>query len=337
MSDPLDPELDQLFQLPPARMVEARTALAERLRKAGDRPASARIKAIKRPTPAAWALNQVHFGQPSLLARALEHAVQVRALHARDGVDARELRAAVDAQRGTLNELVELALKYCEVAGLPHGSTQQRKILATVQGWLSGAGDEPPGRMIHDIEAAGFGAVATVGAAPPRQPVPRPALPALPGPTPTNAAATKAAPAQSVPAKATSPQSAPTKAAPARLALGKSAPAVSARTKVVPPPAKPDARALARARAELEQRKQSAQRARELVRQRGAAQREAERELSRARASVQEAEQTLAERRTRLSQREADLARLQAALDEAQQEERRAEAALVGTGGERAS
>jgi len=170
----LDAELDALFQLPPAEMVEARNALVERLRKAGDKASAQQVRALKRPAPAAWALNQVHFHQPTLLDDAQAQAARVRALHAQERVDPEELWVLVGAQRAATYAVVEAALAHCASAGLPTAQVQQRKILATVQGWLSGAGQEPPGRMTSELEAAGFDAVAEVGSRAERAPVARP-------------------------------------------------------------------------------------------------------------------------------------------------------------------
>ena len=70
MTEPLDSDLDEIFQAPADEFVTVRNALADRLRKAGDKASAAAVKALKRPTPAAWMLNQVGFRQPALLAQA---------------------------------------------------------------------------------------------------------------------------------------------------------------------------------------------------------------------------------------------------------------------------
>ena len=171
----LEAELDALFALHPEAMVEARNALALRLRKAGDKHNAERIKALKRPTPSAWALNQVHWHEPQQLTSALETAERVRALHAQANVDRDALRNAAAAQRKALHTLVESALARLKTAGLPHGPAQHKKLSSTVQGWLAGVGDEPPGRMTHDLEPPGFagvGSVGTVGPRPSESPAP---------------------------------------------------------------------------------------------------------------------------------------------------------------------
>lgn len=51
--------VDELFALAPEGFTAARDALARRLRSEGDREAATAVKALRRPTAAAWALNQV--------------------------------------------------------------------------------------------------------------------------------------------------------------------------------------------------------------------------------------------------------------------------------------
>jgi hypothetical protein len=170
VADPLSEELDALFQAAPNAMVAARNALADQLRKAGDKTGAARVKAIKRPAPAAWALNQVHFHAPALLAQAEAATAEVRALHARDAVDPRALMAAHEAQRAASKAVVEAALEHCTRAGVPSSAAHQRRLLSTLQAWLTGAADTPPGRMTEEREPGGFDAIASVGSPAPRPP-----------------------------------------------------------------------------------------------------------------------------------------------------------------------
>jgi hypothetical protein len=293
VTDALDPELDQLFQLAPADVVPARNALADRLRKAGDRASAARVMTVKRPTPGAWAINQVYFREPELLERARNRAATLQELHAADGVDGRQLSAAVDAQRGATQAVVDAAVRYCEAAGLAGGPPHQRKIFTSVQGWLSGTADEPPGRMTHDLEASGFDAIGSVGLVLPH--VPR---------------SLAAAGAASRP--------------PAPAAAGRSP--EPARSK----PPEPDPRALAQATEQLAQREREARTAVERARQRDADRKQTELELERARLSVKDAERALVHLRAAVGQRESEHARAQAAASEALEAQARAERAVAG-------
>jgi hypothetical protein len=162
MTSSMETELDGLFRLPPAEMVAARNALADRLKKSGDKAAAATIKALKRPTPAAWALNQVHFEQAALLDRARGETARLRELH-QLGSDPQQLSAAIAAQRNAMYAVIDAAARRCQTAGLPADGAQQRKLYTTLQAWLAGQGDEAPGRMTHDIEASGFDAITALG------------------------------------------------------------------------------------------------------------------------------------------------------------------------------
>lgn len=169
----LEAELDQLFQLHPSELVPARNALADRLRKAGDKVRAARVKQLVKPTVSAWALNRLHAEQPALLERARSAAEGVRALHADPGLDATKLRQAMADQRAAVAAVVQAAERCWATADLPGGLAQQRKLWATVQGWLAGVSEEQPGRMTRDLEAGGFDGVQVVAApAPTRAPVP---------------------------------------------------------------------------------------------------------------------------------------------------------------------
>ncbi|HKP64833.1 MAG TPA: hypothetical protein VJV78_49200 [Polyangiales bacterium] len=161
--DALEAELDRLFQLPPSELVGERNALADRLKKAGDKAAAEQIKVLKRPAPAAWGLNQVQFQKPLLIERARRAAITLREAHARDQADPQQLSAVLSAQRDATHAVVEAALRFCTQAGLADGAPAQRKIFATFQSWLSGAGEERPGRMQRELEPSGFDALPLVG------------------------------------------------------------------------------------------------------------------------------------------------------------------------------
>lgn len=50
---------DELFDLPPDEFITARDALAKRLKAEGDKDGASTVKGLRRPTVAAWAVNQV--------------------------------------------------------------------------------------------------------------------------------------------------------------------------------------------------------------------------------------------------------------------------------------
>jgi hypothetical protein len=270
----LDAELDTLFQQLPSAHVEARTALADKLRKSGDRAGAEQVKKLKRPSASAWAINQLHFHRPALLEAAQQATAALLSLHARDGVGPSELSAAVAAQRRALQAALDAAQRGIEEAGLALSSVDQRKVEITLKAWLAGSGDEAPGRMTHELEASGFAAVTAVGI-----PSSRPAPPPRPPPAETAETAREPAAAQGV------------------------LPLVAAKKKQPGP----DPERLARVRANVNKREQEADAARKLSEQVQADLSEKEREVERTREQASEAERTLNALSAQLKQQETAL------------------------------
>jgi hypothetical protein len=63
-SSQIEDEVDALYDLRPGEFVGARDALARTVRRSGDRAEAERIKALQRPSAAAWAVNQLARREP---------------------------------------------------------------------------------------------------------------------------------------------------------------------------------------------------------------------------------------------------------------------------------
>src|ERR671939_1646382 len=92
--------------------VPERDALAKRLRADGDRAAADEVKALRKPSVAAWAVNQAVRSQPKA-ARALWDAGDAL-IAAQDDLlggrgDAAGLRAAAEGERAALDALLDAA------------------------------------------------------------------------------------------------------------------------------------------------------------------------------------------------------------------------------------
>ena len=101
----------ELYALDPGEFVAARNELAKRLRKAGERQLAAEVAKLRRPSPAAWAVNQLvrrHREDLEALVQAGEdlRSAQDRAL---GGGEPAELRQAARARREAVGRLTELA------------------------------------------------------------------------------------------------------------------------------------------------------------------------------------------------------------------------------------
>lgn len=109
--DGMERVTEELYGLDPADFVTARNELVRRLRKAGDRQLVAAAAQLRRPSPAAWAVNQLagrHRAELEELVRLGEElrAAQDRALA---GAEPGDLRQAGRARREAVGRLRELA------------------------------------------------------------------------------------------------------------------------------------------------------------------------------------------------------------------------------------
>lgn len=95
---------DELFRVDPSEFVARRDALARTLRQQGERDAAAEVKALRRPSLALWALNQVARDEPHVVQAVLDASDAARGAQADalGGGDASALRAAIVARRGAM-------------------------------------------------------------------------------------------------------------------------------------------------------------------------------------------------------------------------------------------
>jgi hypothetical protein len=159
-----EPDVERLFGLAPAAFVAARDEAARRLKREGDAEAAARVKALRRPSLSAWAVNQLARERRADLARLLEAGERLRAAHeaAVSGAGATELRVATRAERQAVAGLVEAAFGVLTAAGHPATDATRDRIAAT----LHAAAADPAaaeqvgrGRLTHDLDPSGFGAL----------------------------------------------------------------------------------------------------------------------------------------------------------------------------------
>ena len=176
---------EELYGLDPNDFVAARNDLVKRLKKEGDKTLAAEVATLKRPTPAAWAVNQLarrHRDDLEELVRlgaALRDA-QDRALA---GDDPGDMRQAGRARRDAVARLAELADRLLVERGGAAGA-HAGEVTSTLEAASldAGAGAEVlAGRLSTELEPpSGFGMFdLTVSA-----PAPRPKPKAAPEPEP---------------------------------------------------------------------------------------------------------------------------------------------------------
>jgi hypothetical protein len=155
---------DELFGLPPEEFVAARDELARRLRREGEAEAAKRVKALRRPSLSAWAVNQLARGQGPGLGPLLAAGERLRAAHqaALAGEGAAELREAAKAERDAVASLVTDAMELLREAGHPATDATRDRVAATLH--AAAASPEAAdlvrdGRLTADLDPSGFGTV----------------------------------------------------------------------------------------------------------------------------------------------------------------------------------
>ena len=105
-----DARVDQLYDLPPGEFTAARNALAKALRAEGQRDDADHVAKLRRPTIAAWAINQAVRHHRDLVDALVDAGAQVGRAQRRalSGVRRSGMREAARARRELIDELTEL-------------------------------------------------------------------------------------------------------------------------------------------------------------------------------------------------------------------------------------
>jgi hypothetical protein len=176
--DDLPPDADALYGLPLEEFIAERGALAKRLRAAGDRDAATRVAALRKPSVAAWTLNQLvrsRAADVAAFAQAAEslHAAQSALLEGK-GSPA-DLRGATEAERAAVARLVEVA-RGLFPGGREPGETTLERVAATLHAAATDTtirAEVLSGRLLAEREAAGFGGLDLTAVTVPARPAPR--------------------------------------------------------------------------------------------------------------------------------------------------------------------
>jgi hypothetical protein len=161
-SEERDAAIDRLYALPLGEFTAARDELAGRLRHEGDADAGAEVKRLRKPSLAAWALNQVRRNQPGQSDKLLEAGRRLREEQERllAGGGREPLQRAAADERQLVAELARHAERELAAGGRPASAAVREKLRAT----LHAVASEPEareglaaGRLVREHEAAGLG------------------------------------------------------------------------------------------------------------------------------------------------------------------------------------
>jgi len=154
ITDPpeIDDIADELYALPPADFLAAR---ADHARKAPDKVIAKAISALRKPTMAAWAVNQLARKASAELAEALDLGARMREAQRR--LRGNELRNLGERRRELVNKLTR---KAAELAGGKLGGEAEIQVRNTLGAALADqelADQVREGRLSKALEHTGFG------------------------------------------------------------------------------------------------------------------------------------------------------------------------------------
>jgi hypothetical protein len=161
---PAQEELERLYLQPPERFTETRNALAKRLREGGDREAADEVKRLKRPSPAAWLVNQLALREATEVEKLLEAGARLR--EAEDAMlagagDGGELREAASEEREAVERPVSAARDIAAADGRKLNQATLDRVAETLH--AAGADEETAekvraGRLTKETRRATIGA-----------------------------------------------------------------------------------------------------------------------------------------------------------------------------------
>jgi hypothetical protein len=176
--------LTQLYGDDPADFVARRTAVVKELRAQGQPDLARSVAALRRPTVSVWAVNRLHDVAPTEVEALTEAGVSLRdaQMAALAGEAVSDLRSLLSAHSAALQRTVDAATAFLAGQGQGVSDVVRQRLQTTLRAVSLG----PPelrealatGRLMAELEPAGFGAFEGIELAGPRPPRPeRPARP----------------------------------------------------------------------------------------------------------------------------------------------------------------
>jgi hypothetical protein len=155
-------DIDRLYSLPLEEFTRERDELAKRLRKEGDADAADAVKALKKPSVAAWAVNQVQRDRPDEVRELIDVTEELHRVYKKlSSAGARErLEEAAEMQRKLIRSLVRCASQLLEAGGHAASDATLGKVADTLR---AAALDDDVreqlahGRVVKEQRAAGLG------------------------------------------------------------------------------------------------------------------------------------------------------------------------------------
>ena len=157
-------DLDDLYGLPLDRFIPERATLARELRSGGEREQAAVVAALRKPSVAAWAVNQLTRTQRREVDRLWAAGDALRDVQTSvlgGGADARDLRSAAEGERAAVDALVDSARGLLSSGGHELSAATVERVAETLH---AAALDDraraqvTEGRLVRELRHVGLGA-----------------------------------------------------------------------------------------------------------------------------------------------------------------------------------
>jgi molecular chaperone DnaK (HSP70) len=157
----LDDELKRLHGLPLGEFTAARNALAKQLDKAGKKKEADEVKALVKPTPSAWVVNQLFARETGKMDRLLGAGERARAAQreAVAGAGAGKLRETMAAVRDVAEELRQKAAAILSEEGRAPSRAMLDRVATNLQALAfspAAAQEASRGWLSRDLDPPGF-------------------------------------------------------------------------------------------------------------------------------------------------------------------------------------
>jgi hypothetical protein len=167
-ADAIERAADELYALAPTDFTSARDELARSLRDDGQRDAAKQVKALRKPTLAAWALNQLKRRRKKELDRLLAAGRELRKAQEKlvSKGDRAGFQRAAAKERELVAELARDAAALAAEAGVGSTGGLEEKLVATLHAAAlddDTAAELAAGRVIRERQAVGGFGEAQVG------------------------------------------------------------------------------------------------------------------------------------------------------------------------------
>ena len=157
-------EVDKLYQAPLAEFTAARNALVARIKAAHGADAAAHVKALVKPSIAAWTLNQLYWRhQPEFMALLMAGDALRLAQQQRLGGAEVDLAPPTRSRQSAIDTLLALATDILKEGGHAPSPDMRQRLLGSLDALAAyGTGSLAPkaGRLTEDVPAPGFAALA---------------------------------------------------------------------------------------------------------------------------------------------------------------------------------